>query len=252
MTSDGYSIGTIPVTGCMTDRLTLTASVPPDQVPAIIERDRVIMAARPGMHLKLLPLLMPDANTVLSGGAYLFDTIDNAGRFEAWVLNEFELDGVLFPDRPMFQECSSKVWEVIAAENFQDMHTQQGLMRIEEWRFNGDLDQESLEDTWPSIRGKAIDTNLSSAWLLLNVERGEISTVTTMPSASASGDSPQPDIDGLMKLAALPSIGAELETAGVEKIFDRTSFIYTVWFPVTQGGNGKLPLFPNSPPFPAP
>ena len=195
---------------------------------------------------------MPDENTVLSGGAYLFDTVDNAEQFESWVLNEFELDGVLFPDRPMFQECSSKVWEVIAAENFKDLQTQQGLMRVEEWRFNEGLDRKSVEAAWPSIREKAVDADLSSAWLLFNADRGEISIVTTTPSARATDESPQPDVAGLTSLAASPGIGAELEAPGVEKIFDRTSFIYTVWFPVTQDGSGKSPLFPNSPPFPAP
>lgn len=253
MTTDGFGIGTVPVEGCVTDRLTLTNAVPADQVPDIIERDRILMAARPGMHQKLLPILAePGADTVLSGGAYLFDTVTNAERFASWVVNDFELDGVRFPDRPMFQECSAKVWRVIAAENFRDLFTQQGLMRVEEWRLDAGTEHDSLVEAWPAIRGNAVTAGLSSFWMLYDAGRSEVSIVTTAPSKSAVGDSPEPDVGRLAALAALPSIGRMLETPGTEKIFDRTSFIYSIWFPVTRGGNDKPPLFPNSPPFPAP
>lgn len=253
MTTNGFSICTVPVEGCVTDRLTLTNALPADQVPDVIERDRVLMAARPGMHQKLLPMLAePGADTVLSGGACLFDTVTNADRFASWVANDFELDGVCFPDRAMFRECSAKVWRVIAAENFRDLFTQQGLMRVEEWRLDAGTESDSLDRAWPAIRENAVAAGLSSAWLLYNADSGEASIVTTAPSKSAAGRSPDPDVGRLAALAALPSIGGLLETEGVEKIFDRTSFIYSIWFPVTSGGNDKPPLFPNSPPFPAP
>lgn len=253
MTTDGFGIGTVPVEGCVTDRLTLTNAVPADQVPDVIERDRVLMAARPGMHQKLLPILaQPGTDTVLSGGAYLLDTVTNAEQFTSWVANDFELDGVRFPDRPMFQECSAKVWRVIAAENFRDLFTQQGLMRIEEWQFDAGAKCDDPDQAWPAIREHAAGAGLSSAWLLYDAGRREISIVITAPSKSAAGESPETGIRRLAALAAQPSIGHTLEKPGVKKIFDRTSFIYSIWFPVTAGGHDKPPLFPNSPPFPAP
>ncbi len=253
MITDGYGIGTIPVAGCLTDRLTLTNAVPADEVPEMIERDRVLMAARPGMHLKLLPLLAePDADTVLSGGAYLFDTMENAERFGSWVNNQFELDGILFPDRPVFLECSYKVWQVIEAENFRDLFTGQGLMRVEEWRLDEPVDIQALRQHWQSIRANAVAACLSAAWLLYNPATAEVSIVTTAPSKSSRGEDTTADVAGLAALAALSTTGASLERPGVEKIFDRTSFIYSVWFPVTGNSDDKPPLFPNSPPFPAP
>jgi len=253
MTTDGYGIGTIPVTGCVTDRLTLANVVPADQVPDIIERDRVLMAARPGMHQKLLPILAePGEDTVLSGGAYLFDSLANAEDFAAWVANDFELDGVLFADRDMFLECSAKVWQVLAAENFHDPFTRQGLMRVEEWRLADGIDRARLEGDWPAMRDEAVAAGLTSAWLLCNEAAAEVSLVTAAPSQSSGGTEPQADTRGLAALAALPSLGRAFESGPGSKIFDRTSFIYSVWFPVTGAAGDKPPLFPNSPPLPTP
>ena len=41
-------------------------------------------------------------------------------------------------------------------------------------------------------------------------------------------------------------------TRGARMIHDLTSFLYTVWFPVTGKASDRAPLWPNSPPLPAP
>ncbi|MGH3167190.1 MAG: hypothetical protein ACRDN0_15035, partial [Trebonia sp.] len=67
--------------------------------------------------------------------------------------------------------------------------------------------------------------------------------------ASASSPTELPSLSWLEQIA---SPGAAMAAAlGATKVFDRTSWIYTVWFPVT-GTNDKPPLFPNSPPLPLP
>ncbi len=89
--------------GCFTCDFGLPGALPLDQVPAIIERDRMYMAEQPGMRTKHLPLRI-DFNTgnLLSGGRYLFDTFEEAQAYKDWVTNDFILDGVKFLERPIF------------------------------------------------------------------------------------------------------------------------------------------------------
>lgn len=59
-------------------------NVPPDQVVAAIERDRLQMAKRPGMRQKHLPVRIDAATgNFLSGGRYLFDTFEHAEQFNS-------------------------------------------------------------------------------------------------------------------------------------------------------------------------
>jgi hypothetical protein len=36
------------------------------------------------------------------------------------------------------------------------------------------------------------------------------------------------------------------------KVFDRTSWVLTIWFPIVEGKSDVPALWPNSPPMPAP
>ena len=56
-------------------------------IPDLIERDRPVMAARPGVLRKLLPIRI-DESGVFSGGCYLLDTQENAIAFQDWVTND--------------------------------------------------------------------------------------------------------------------------------------------------------------------
>ena len=74
-----------------------------------------------------------------------------------------------------------------------------------------------------------------------------------MLAAASSGDSSSSaELPSLSWLEQLASPGAAMASAlRATQVFDRTSWIYTVWFSV-GGTNDKAPLFPNSPPFPLP
>lgn len=225
------------------------------RTPEMIERDRVIMAARPGMLRKLLPLRV-DERGVTCGGVYLFDTYENAVAYGDWVAHDFVLDGTLFLDRPVFIEPTSQVWHLVGVEDFADVRTDQHVMRFERWHTMDPADIDMLRERhWPGIRDTARQAGLSSAWLLYcpDEHHPQVGLVTV---ASHGGRTPTGTAEeDLARLESLPSLGAGLaEKLGATKVFDRTSWVYQVWFPLRAAGadyDGSS-LWPNSPPLPGP
>ncbi len=70
-------MGPIRAAGAVTVDFAIPGEVPPDQVVAAIERDREHMARRPGLRQKHLPVrLDPASGHILSGGRYLFGTVE--------------------------------------------------------------------------------------------------------------------------------------------------------------------------------
>src|SRR5262245_2967208 len=65
--------------GAFTCDFGLPGALPLDQVPPLIERDRMYMTARPGLIRKLVPIGLDFAmGNLWSGGRYLFDTKEDA------------------------------------------------------------------------------------------------------------------------------------------------------------------------------
>lgn len=221
------------------------------RAPEMIERDRLIMAERPGMLRKLLPL-REDQSGVFCGGCYAFDTYENARAYGDWVANDFILDGLKFLDRPPFMEPTSQLWEIVGLEDFADVHTSQHVMRFERWHTGGHADVEDLRERhWPQIRDRARAAGLTSVWLLYGPD--EYHPQLGLVSVAARSD----DTDGsspadLSWLEAQPSPAEELtEELGSTKVFDRTSWVYMVWFPITADADpGDTAIWPNSPPLP--
>jgi hypothetical protein len=225
------------------------------QVPEMIERDRVIMASRPGMLRKLLPLRI-DAAGVTSGGVYLFDTYENAAAYGEWAANEFILDvgfgEINFLDRPIFIEATSQVWNLIGAEDFADVRTSQDVMRFERWHTIEPVDLGELEARWPQVRDRARTAGLSSVYLMYSPDRHhpQLGLVTV----AASTTSPPTGVarEDLAHLESQPSLGDEIgDELGATKVFDRTSWVYEIWFPIEEGNDhAGSTVWPNSPPLP--
>lgn len=79
------------------------------------------MAARPGFRQKHLPVRIDaDNGNLLSGGRYLFDTVENAEKYKSWAENDFVLDGIKFFERPVFFDPVCYVWRVVGAQNRAD------------------------------------------------------------------------------------------------------------------------------------
>ena len=253
MATSRYQPGPIPVEGAAFDDFRLTSHLPPDAAPAVIERDRLHMAARPGFNRKLLPLRVePATGTAYSGGRYLLDTYENARAFADWVENEFELDGTLILKRPDFAEVTTHVWRVLGAEDFKDLHSAQHVYRTEIWSLKGAGSGDAIAGHWPSLRDDAAERGRSALWFLYDEEHGKVSLVTIaerLPGSAGGGL----DFQSIEALEKAPSLGARLERSGTaRKTFDRTHWVFTVWFPRVNGRDVEPALWPNSPPLPAP
>jgi hypothetical protein len=191
-----------------------------------------------------------DESGVFCGGCYLFDTYENARAYRDWVANDFVLDGLRFLDRPPFLEPTSQLWRIAGCEDLADVATAQHVMRFERWHTAVDADVEGpTRRRWPEIREAASAAGLTSAWLLYEQDpyHPQLGLVTVGARSPDADPSSLPD---LRPLEALPSLGEEL-AAELEstKVFDRTSWIYMVWFPIAEGATDPA-LWPNSPPLP--
>lgn len=248
-----YSPGPICVKGCAFDDFILTNHLPPDQAPLVIERDRLFMSARPGFNRKLLPLRIErESGVIYSGGRYLFDTYENAVAFSDWCRNEFELDGVLILERPDFAEVTAQVYHVIGAYDFKDVHTSQIAYRSELWRTSDPSVCDKLANLWPQLRDRAAEEGRASLWLIYNDEIGEVGLVTVTDRVGARNKTGL-DYATLDALESATSYGLDWQHEGwVEKTFDRSHWVFTVWFPNNGDADTKPALWPNSPPLPSP
>ncbi len=197
----------IPAGGAFTCDFGLPSDLPFDQVPVLLERDRMVMAARPGFIRKLVPLRIDPANGgVSSGGRYLFETRRQAEAYRNWVTNQFELDGVLFFDRPYLLGPDCHAWSVIGAHDFWDIHAAQVLVRTERWLAPGPNYAQFLKHRWPAIRAAAEDQGLSSVWLLYNREEDLVSLVS-VTNRFVPPNPIAPDFASLLALQDAPPLG---------------------------------------------
>jgi hypothetical protein len=229
----------------------LASDLPLELVPALIERDRMYMAARPGMRSKHLPLSQDQQGNVFSGGRYLFDTVQQAQDYKSWVENDFYLDGVEFLSRPVFLAPECHAWKVIGAHEFSSDDAAQSIMRTERWSVpaaKGNIEG-ILSAVWPVVRADARARGLKAVWLTYSKQEHLVQLVY-FSSGSASAPPNAPDIAAVSALASVPTFGDLLAGPSWTKTFDRTQFVFTRWYPFEAGDHGAPSLWPNSPPFP--
>jgi len=248
-----YEPGPIQCEGAAFDDFRLTEHLPPQAAPAVIESDRLHMAARPGFERKLLPLRVePETGTAYSGGRYLLDTYENACEFARWVEEDFILDGIPILKRPDFADVTTAVWRIIGAWDFKSIYDAQQVYRTDIWSVNTANAGDTLANRWISLRDQAAEQGASALWLLYDepAQRASLVTVTERTAGPPAGEL---DFRSIRDLEAKPSQGADWERSGwADKIFDRTHWVFTIWFPRVNGKDVQAPLWPNSPPLPAP
>ena len=252
MAGSRYAVGPIAAGGAFTADFALPASLPPDRVALQIERDRAIMTTRPGMRQKHLPLrIESETGNFLSGGRYLFDTAADAERYKSWVEHEFVVDGTRFFERPYFLDPVYYAWQVIGAHDLGDIQTSHAVLRSERWRPAGTGPRAALEQAWPGVLAEARQRGLTSVWLLYQ-EQERLAGLVTVADRIAPASPSEPDVASLLALETSPSLGRGFSEWGWTKVFDRTSWILTIWLPLAAATGGAPALWPNSPPFPAP
>lgn len=249
--AQNYEPGPIPCGGAVFDDFRLTDHLPAHEAPGAIERDRPIMSARPGFNRKLLPLRVePDTGTAYCGGRYMLDTYENAVAFADWCRDDFETDGVLILERPDFADVTAQVYRVVGAHDFKNLKAHQIAYRTERWRAKDFSLLDRLDDVWPSFRDRAREEGRSALWLLCNDEEREIALVTVWDRVGER-NTDELDFTTLAAVENAESFGSGWEVeAQAEKVFDRSHWVFTIWFPNDE--SARPPLWPNSPPLPAP
>jgi hypothetical protein len=244
--------GNVKARGAFTCDFALPGSFPFGEVAAVIERDRMYMAERPGMQRKQIPMAF-DFNTgnLLTGGRYLFDTEQDAAKYKRWVENDFVLDGTHFFDRPIFLNPDCHAWGVVGAHNFKDVE-QQVVVRTERWSVPADGQTQALREGWPLVLAEAEARGLAGVWLLYNKEE-RLAQLVYFADRVVPQNPYAPDFVSLGALESAAPLGAAFDTRGDwAKNFDRTHWVLTVWFPFAPGDRGQASLWPNSPPLPEP
>ena len=246
--------GDISAKGAFTCELTLPADVNtwyPEPIAAALERDRMIMAREPGLLRKHIPLSFdPGTGNLLAGGRYLFDTEQHAQQYKAFV-EGYTLNGIKFLERPEFLEHDCHAWSVIGARDFTDVRTSHVVLRTERWRVPPANQRHWLEGQWASVRSEAQARGLTSVWLLYN-RHERLITLVYFADRLVPKNPSSPDFVSLAALETAPPLGAVLEASGYAKVFDRTQWSWTIWFPVLAGDRGEPSRWPNSPPLPEP
>ena len=226
--------------------------LPADKIAPSIERDRMYMAARPGLLHKHIPISFDNTGNVFSGGRYLFDTAQHAREYRDWVFNSYVLDGVHFLKRPYFLSPECHAWTVIGAHDFGDAHSSQIVLRTERWSLrNARQPAMALKQKFDAILETAQARGLTGVWLLYDPEEALASLVYFAGRVGPS-DPGQPDFASLGALAGTPPLGEIFDGQGWTRTFDRTQWTLTIWFPFALGDRGEPALWPNTPPFPQP
>jgi hypothetical protein len=209
------------------------------------------MAKRPGMRQKHLPFqIASKSGNFLSGGRYLFDTVENAENYKSWVENDFVLDGVKFFERPFFIDPLCHVWSVIGAYDLADIRAAHAVIRLERWQLPSNP-QDDLKHTWTLVYREAQRRGLASVWLLHN-KREHLAGLVSIARRAESTDFRRPENASLLALESSSSLITKFDQPLWKKVFDRTSWVLTIWLPISEAGPKFPALWPNSPPLPAP
>jgi len=230
----------------------LYPDVPADKVPPAIERDRMYMAARPGVAFKYLPLSLPTQEDpfIYSGGRYLVDTENHAADFAHWVINEFTLDGVRFTQRPYFISNACTPYSVIGLKNFSDLRTTQVMIRTERFHLPEGNHRGYLESRWNDVVAQAQARGLASVWLVYNREERLAAFVYTIDRVGPV-DPNVPDFATFSALRSASSFGAAFAQPGWVLNQDVTQFVWGLWFRFQPGDSGLPTVWPNSPSLPS-
>lgn len=231
----------------------LLPTLPVDTAPALIERDRMYMAAQPGVTFKYLPLSLPTANDpfIYSGGRYLVDTVKHAQDYGHWILNEFQLDGVLFPERPYFLKTECTAYSVIGTQDIKPLRSTHHVMRTERFKLPAGNHRGYLESRWKQLVVEAQARGMSSVWLVYNAEERLAAFVYTLERGGKQAPG-VPDFGTFSALESAPSLGARLARPGWVKTQDVTHFVWGLWFRFVPGDQGLPTVWPNASSLPAP
>lgn len=254
---DHLPLGQITAGGAASDDFQLDFSkFPPTPIGAIIERDRMYMAERPGFLTKQLPLSIDAQGNFFSGGRYLFNTYSDALAFHDWISSSLILDGVEILDRPYFVGLTGFAFEMIGGWRW-DRVENQVAMRVERWSTAGiPMPPVALRAFLSSqvslIEAEAERRGLAEVYLSYSQPDSLVNLVYfTSNRADPSWDRSAPDFATLGAMQGAPSLATTaIRAQGWHSVFDRASWVFNTWFHFYPGDTGLSANWPNSPPLP--
>ncbi|HZI09774.1 MAG TPA: hypothetical protein VE153_05225 [Myxococcus sp.] len=244
-------MGEVPATGAFTCDFLIPNTYPIDAVAPVIERDRMYMARRPGMLHKHIPARFDAAFNILTGGRYLFEKEHQARDYAEWVSQEFILDGTPFLDRSYFIAPDCRAWRTIGAIQVGDLATQTPVLRTERYAVPDTDLRGFLGARFPQVANRAVQQGLTGAWLLYDDETDVVSLVYFADRTGVYVPG-LPDYTSLNALESAQPLGQVFADQGWQKIFDRTQWSLSIWYPFVTGDQGQPSVWPNSPPLPEP
>jgi hypothetical protein len=250
----GYETGPIAADAAFTSDFTIPDDIPVQSLVDMVEIERRSMDVRAGMRHKYMPLRFDPATGARQvGGRYLFDTWDNAVRYNTFTSKELEFEpGVKFWDRPFFLGVDRHIWRVTGAHDFTALATTHYATRFERWTYTGGNAERLLRQVWPTVRETAGWQGLASVWLLFQPEEEQIG-ILTVAAKMAGRDPADAAARSLTALEQAEPAGRLLPAElGAAKVFDRTSLILTMWLPLSRLAGGAPSAFPAAPLHPLP
>ncbi|EKG09144.1 hypothetical protein MPH_13866 [Macrophomina phaseolina MS6] len=248
----GYSVGDIPAQAAFTSEIEINGLPPLQDVVNYQEYHRKTMDTRPGMYLKYLPHRYDAVNGELrSGGAYLFDTHENASDYSDWTTNVFEVNEPKekFWSQSLFKTSKRFVWQVIGATNFApvDFHA---VGRFQRWSYTGPSAERELQLAYPELRKKAEEQGAAAFWLLHHPAKKQIGIQLVFAKVAAA-DPLTVGHESLTRAAAQVSFGSLLPPSiEAKKNVDYVSLFLAIWLPRSRINGGvphSAPMFPTLP-----
>lgn len=253
---DHLPLGQITAGGAASDDFQLDLSkLPPTPLGAIIERDRMYMAERPGFLIKQLPLLIDNQGNFYSGGRYLLETYSDAVAFSHWLANDFVLDGVEILNRPYFVGVTGYAYEVIGGWRWQHVEDQTA-MRVERWSTAGShmppkALRAFLASQLPLIEAAAEQRGLAEVYLAYSEPNNLVELAYFTTSLNPGWDRSTPDYVTLGAMQSASSLATTaMQAQGWSSVLDRSSWVFNTWFHFYPGDQGLASNWPNSPPLP--
>lgn len=251
----GYGIGEIKAEAAMTSDIIMREDVPFNVLNDYVEIERRTMDVRPGMNRKYTPFMYsPITGGPLCGGRYVFDTWERVQTYFKWTQEELEFEpGIKFWDREIFGKVDKHIWKVAGAHDFAPVETH-GVNRFERWSYAAEPKDAHriLKELWPTLREKAREAMLGTAWLLDQPDEKKLAIFVTGQDAQKDQDV-EKLASSVDRLARMRSLGDLLPTElGLQKLFDRTSPIFSTWLPLSRQLGGAPVANPSSPAWPLP
>lgn len=202
--------------------------------------------------MKYLPFLHDEVTgKLLSGGAYLFDTYENATEYLRWISEDYEVGeigaGVNFTKQPMFEGFHAMAYHVLGAHIYLPIG-EHAIVKTVKWK-QCQRAMVSVAEVYPQLIASAEKTGAASFWLLH--DSGTDMMAVEMAYPRVGGSDPEGALESL-KAARTSTEVEDMISAkvGTRPVFDRTSVLLTLWLPKSEAAGDAdrtLPYHPMVP-----